>query len=68
MNIALKKAREKTGLTQVQVAKKAQIRERVYQYYEAGERVPNVYAAQLIAKAVNSTVEDIFPLTEYHKT
>ena len=59
-NNALINAREKTGLTQAQVADKAKITTRVYQYYEAGERKPNVYTAQLIAKALNSTVEELF--------
>lgn len=61
MQTALRQARKKAGLTQSQVAKKAKIAERVYQYYEAGERVPNVYTAIRIAKAVNSTAEKIFP-------
>ena len=60
MNIKLKKAREKTGLTQVQVAQKAKISVRAYQQYEAGKRVPNAVTAILIAKTVNSTVEELF--------
>ena len=61
-NKALISAREKTGLTQGQVANEAKITARVYQYYEAGERKPNVYTAQLIANALNVAVDDIFPL------
>lgn len=60
MNIKLKNAREKLGLTQVEVAEKAQITERSYQRYEAERRVPNVNTAKLIAKALNSTVEELF--------
>lgn len=56
----LKKQREKIGLTQVQVARKAQISESAYQNYELGKRHPNVYTAILIAKALNSTVEKLF--------
>ena len=60
MNLRLRNAREKVQLTQSEVAKKSYISTMSYQRYEAGERVPNVYTAQLIAKAVNSTVEDLF--------
>lgn len=63
MNTKLKNARKKTGLTQVQVAKKAKLTERGYQYYESGERIPNVYVGQRIAKALNTKVEKIFPLS-----
>lgn len=64
----LKKLREKTGLTQVEIAEKANITERSYQRYEAGERVPNVHTAQLIAQALHTTVEEIFPIQEQDTT
>ena len=60
MNIALKQAREKACLTQVQVADRANIQERSYQYYEAGERTPNTVTAVLIANILHSTVEELF--------
>ena len=60
MNIKLKKAREKTGLTQVQVADKAKISVRAYQTYESGKRIPNATTAIIIAQTVNSTVEELF--------
>lgn len=60
LNIKLKQARKKTGLTQVQVAEKANITEVCYQRYEAGERVPRADIAKLIARALNSTVEELF--------
>lgn len=59
-NKALIEARKETGLTQVQVANKAKITARVYQYYEAGERKPSADTAILIAEALNSTVEELF--------
>ena len=59
-NIKLKKAREKMGLTQVEVARKAKISPLSYQRYEYGERIPNASTAILIAKAVNSSVEALF--------
>lgn len=58
----LKEARKKAKLTQAGVAKKANITTRVYQYYEAGKRTPHLYTAQLIAKALHTTVEELFPL------
>lgn len=53
---------------QVQVAEKAKITERSYQRYEAGERLPNVHTAQLIAQVLHTTVEDIFPLHQNNTT
>ncbi len=57
----LKNKRLLMGLTQVQVADKAGIAERSYQYIEAGERSPNVQTAKRLAKVLNSTVEELFP-------
>lgn len=59
-NTKLRKAREKRGLTQAQVAKLVGTTERAYQYYEAGEREPTAKTAILIARAVGSTVEKLF--------
>ena len=57
----LKKARKQIpGLTQEQIAKKANISTMSYQRYESGLRRPNVATAKRIAEAVNSKVEDIF--------
>lgn len=64
LNTALKKARECSGLTQAEVAKKADISYRAYQDYEAEERIPNVYAAQSIAEVLNSTVCALWPLNQ----
>lgn len=60
MNTKLKTTRQKQGLTQVQVAEKANITERQYQRYENGERMPKANTAILIAKTLNSTVEELF--------
>lgn len=64
MNIEnkLKKVRETKGLTQIEIAKKSNITKRSYQRYEYGERVPDVYTAQLIAQALHTPVEELFPL------
>ena len=56
----LKTTRQKQGLTQVQVAKKANITTRQYQRYEAGEYAKSIKTAKLIAKTLNSTVEELF--------
>lgn len=60
MNTTLKKMRKKAGLTQAEVAKTARVNVRVYQRYEAGECLPNVLTATLIAKTLHSTVEECF--------
>ena len=56
----LKTTRNKTGLTQVQIAEKAKVTVTSYQRYESGEREPKASTAKLIAKALNSTVEELF--------
>lgn len=59
-NEKLIKAREKRGLTQVQVAEKSRISVGAYQRYEYGDRKPGVDIAIRIAKILNSTVEELF--------
>lgn len=56
----LKTTRLKNGLTQEQIAKQANIAIRAYKYYENGKRIPRADTAILIAKALNSTVEELF--------
>lgn len=56
----LKTTRQQKGLKQWEVAEKARITTRQYQRYESGERVPRADTAKLIAKALNSTVEELF--------
>ncbi|MCU5811488.1 XRE family transcriptional regulator, partial [Clostridioides difficile] len=51
---------EKIGLTQLEVAQKAKITERSYQYYEAGERLPNIRTALKIARILNTNCEKLF--------
>ena len=65
MNTKLKReklinAREKSGLTQVQVADKANITEISYQRIEYGTQRPSLDTAIPIAKALNSSVEELF--------
>lgn len=56
----LREARKKSGKTQAQVAKLAQISETQYQNIEYDKCVPGVRTAIRIAKALNSTVEELF--------
>lgn len=63
-NHELKNTRESVGLTQVQVAEKAQITEISYQRIEYGTQLPSLRTAQLIARSLGTTVEKLFPLPE----
>lgn len=56
----LKTTRQKTGLTQVQVAEKANITVTSYQRIEYGKQEPKATTAILIAETLNSTVEELF--------
>ena len=58
----LKQIRTQQGLKQLEIANKVNISLMSYQRYEYGERVPDVYTAQLIAQALHTTVEELFPL------
>ena len=60
MYTKIKEVREKSCLTQVEVADKAKVTVTCYQRYEYGNRKPRVDIAKLIAKALNSTVEELF--------
>lgn len=56
----LKITREQKGLTQVQIAEQAGITETSYQRIEYGKQIPRADTAILIARALNSTVEELF--------
>lgn len=56
----LRSAREKSGKTQAQVAKEVGILEAQYQRYEYDKNEPKVRTAIRIAKAVDSSVEELF--------
>lgn len=56
----LRVARERSGKTQAEVAQIADIAERAYQNYEYDKREPGVRTAIRIARALNSTVEELF--------
>ena len=56
----LRATREQSGKTQAQVAKEIGVSELSYQRYEYDKREPGVRTAIRIARALNSTVEDLF--------
>lgn len=58
----IKKIRERKKLTQAKVADLVGIAVLTYQRYESGERVPNVYTGQKMAKSLGTTVEKLFPI------
>ena len=58
----LKQIRKQQGLKQLEIAKEVNISLMSYQRYEYGERTPDVYTAQLIAQALHTKVEELFPL------
>lgn len=60
MNIKLKAARQRVGMTQAQVAKAVNITEQAYQRYEYGKREPSVRKAIQIAQTLGTTVEELF--------
>lgn len=57
--------RKKLNLTQPQLAEKAKLTSyTLIQRYEKESRVPSVYIAIRIAKALNTTVEELFKLED----
>lgn len=65
MSNKISEYRKKLNLTQPQLAEKARITSyTIIQRYESGQRIPTVYNAVRIAKALNATVEEVFPLED----
>lgn len=60
MSLVLRATRERSGKTQAQVAKVAGVSEVAYQRYEYGCREPGVRTAIRIARALGTTVEELF--------
>lgn len=60
MKILLKQRRQELKLTQKQVAERANLAESAYQRYERGETIPLIYMAIRIAKALETTVEELY--------
>ena len=60
MNTWLRERREQQGKTQQEIADLANISLKSYQRIERGAQGPSVSIAKLIAKALGSTVEELF--------
>lgn len=59
-NETLIATRKQSAKTQAQVAKEIGIAKTAYQRYEQGKVTPNAILAIKIAKALNTTVEDLW--------
>lgn len=55
----LKKARLKSGYTQLELAQVGGIAQPQYAQYEMGLKLPNVITASLIAKKLNVSLDDL---------
>ena len=64
INNTLRRHREKAGLTQSQLAKMVGIVEAHYQKLEYGSSEPRATLTRKLAKALNVSVEKLFPLPE----
>lgn len=53
----LRKVRNKKGMTQAETAKGAGLNIRQYQFYESGERLPNVLIAKNIADCLECSLD-----------
>ena len=56
----LQELRDKTGMTQADVAERVGISENAYYLYERGKRIPRADKANAIAKTLGSTVDAIW--------
>lgn len=61
----LKATREQSSKTQLQVANETKLNIRMYQRYEAGTGANTIQTAIRIAKALGTTVEQIWGNTPY---
>ena len=68
INTILKIKRKSIGLKQKQIAEQAKITVRNYQRIENGSQEPKVSVAILIAQALHTKVEEIFPLPQRQLT
>ena len=64
----IKAAREKSGKTQLQVAKEIKIAKAAYQRYECGKIIPNAIMSVKIAKALGTTSEKLWATDMLYST
>lgn len=64
MENKIKEFRSKLNLTQYQLAQLLDIPYTQIQHYERGRRAPSLETAILLARALNTTVEELFFLDE----
>ncbi len=64
----IKAAREKSGKTQLQVAKEIKIAKAAYQRYEYGKLIPNAIMGVKIAKALGTTSEKLWATDMLYST
>lgn len=60
MRTALRAARLRAGLSQSELARRASLTRASYTNIEKGHKNPSLFTALLIAKALNSSVDELF--------
>ena len=60
----IKSFRKKTNLTQKEISNKLGISERAYQYYESGDREPNMETLKSIADTLDVSIDYLLGRTE----
>ena len=62
----LKKARERLGLSQVEVAEKVGISQPMYSYYESGLKTPTLYLAKAMANVLGVSLDYLVDNEDKH--
>lgn len=57
--IAIRSLRQRTGMTQMDLAKKVGVSQAIISRYENGERSIDLETAATIARALNCTIDDL---------
>ena len=63
----LKKARERLGLSQVEVAEKVGISQPMYSYYESGLKTPTLHLAKTMANVLGVSLDYLVDNEEWQK-
>lgn len=62
----IREKRKALNLSQREFSKRINISYQVFQKYENGTVIPSVLTALKIAKALNTTVEELFPIEDHN--